>query len=691
MINKNVVLEIGMEEVPSKFMPSSIGQLEEKARHLLDDNRIPYDDVRAYGTPRRLVVNVIGIAQQQRDLTEEVKGPSAKIAFDKDGKPTKAAVGFANSQKVKVEDLEIKEFEGGQYVFAVKHSAGRQTKEVLRDILPDLILSLSFPKSMRWGDKNLRYVRPIRWILALYGEEVIPFEIEGLSSGRLSRGHRFLGSQNITINHADEYFDVLLREYVMVKQDERRQRIMDQSKKIAEHFGGVLVEDKELLEEIVHLVEYPTALAGSFEDKYLALPKEVVITPMKEHQRYFPIEDPQGRLFPKFIAIRNGNDAHIDIVRSGNEKVLRARLADAQFFYKEDQKNTLDENVEKLKHIVFQQSLGTIYDKVVRLKDMVKYLGNEIGFDNEQINSLLRAAHLCKADLVTNMVNEFDELQGVMGREYALLQGETKEVALAIYEHYLPRFSGDGLPGSDIGAVLSIADKIDTICGCFAVGIQPTGSQDPYALRRQAMAIVNIIISKHMHISLKELIEQSLRLYNCSDIKIKKDILDFFESRIKNIMVAKGYRNDIIEAVMDLKLYDPAEIMLRMDQLKAWLTQDDHDHIEQLIMAYNRINNLAQKAGEDNKIEEGMLKSPEEFGLWDAYVKYGNTIINQVESKNFIQALELLGNYITPINEFFDGVMVMVNDEKIRNNRLALIKNVAMLLNSVANLSRIVI
>jgi glycyl-tRNA synthetase beta chain len=242
---------------------------------------------------------------------------------------------------------------------------------VLRDILPDLILSLSFPKSMRWGDKNLRYVRPIRWILALYGEEVIPFEIEGLSSGRLSRGHRFLGSQNITINHADEYFDVLLREYVMVKQDERRQRIMDQSKKIAEHFGGVLVEDKELLEEIVHLVEYPTALAGSFEDKYLALPKEVVITPMKEHQRYFPIEDPQGRLFPKFIAIRNGNDAHIDIVRSGNEKVLRARLADAQFFYKEDQKNTLDENVEKLKHIVFQQSLGTIYDKVVRLKDMV--------------------------------------------------------------------------------------------------------------------------------------------------------------------------------------------------------------------------------------------------------------------------------------------------------------------------------
>ncbi len=499
-----------------------------------------------------------------------------------------------------------------------------------------------------------------------------------------------MGSQNITVNHADEYFDVLLREYVMVKQDERKQRIMEQSKKIAQEFGGVLIEDDQLLEEIVHLVEYPTALAGSFDDKYLDLPKEVVVTPMKEHQRYFPLEDSQGKLLPRFIAIRNGNDAYIDIVRSGNEKVLAARLADARFFYEEDQKNTLDENVEKLKHIVFQQNLGTIYDKVERLKNIATFISHEIGLDGDQTDNLLRATHLCKADLVTNMVNEFDELQGIMGREYASLQGETKEVALAIYEHYLPRFSGDELPSSQIGAVLSIADKIDTICGCFSVGIQPTGSQDPYALRRQAMAIVNIIISKDMHISLKKLIEYSLGLYNCNDIDVKKDILDFFESRIKYIIMAKGYRNDIIEAVMDLKLHDVAETMLRIEQLAEWLAEEDDDYIEQLIMAYNRVNNLAQRAGDDIAVNREMLKTPGEIGLWDVYIKYRDDIINHVKLKNFAHALKLLGDFIVPINEFFDGVMVMVDDDKIRNNRLALIKNVAMLLNSVANLGKIV-
>jgi len=688
--NENVILEIGLEEVPAKYIPSSIRQLEEKSRQLLDENRISYHDVKAYGTPRRLVVNIMGVAQRQKSLTEEVKGPSAKIAFDEQGKPTKAALGFAKSQKVKVEDLEIRELEGVKYVFAVKQSLGKQAKEVLEDVLPQLIMLMSFPKSMRWADKNIRYVRPIRWILALYGGEVIPFEIEGISSGRVTRGHRFLGSQNITVNHADEYFDVLLREYVMVKQDERKQRIMEQSKKIAQEFGGVLIEDDQLLEEIVHLVEYPTALAGSFDDKYLDLPKEVVVTPMKEHQRYFPLEDSQGKLLPRFIAIRNGNDAYIDIVRSGNEKVLAARLADARFFYEEDQKNTLDENVEKLKHIVFQQNLGTIYDKVERLKNIATFISHEIGLDGDQTDNLLRATHLCKADLVTNMVNEFDELQGIMGREYASLQGETKEVALAIYEHYLPRFSGDELPSSQIGAVLSIADKIDTICGCFSIGIQPTGSQDPYALRRQAMAIVNIIISKDMHISLKKLIEYSLGLYNCNDIDVKKDILDFFESRIKYIIMAKGYRNDIIEAVMDLKLHDVAETMLRIEQLAEWLAEEDDDYIEQLIMAYNRVNNLAQRAGDDIAVNREMLKTPGEIGLWDVYIKYRDDIINHVKLKNFAHALKLLGDFIIPINEFFDGVMVMVDDDKIRNNRLALIKNVAMLLNSVANLGKIV-
>ncbi|MEG2343940.1 MAG: glycine--tRNA ligase subunit beta, partial [Acidaminococcaceae bacterium] len=479
---EKLLFEIGTEEIPAKFMPEILKQLQTLAENKLTEARIPFTAVTVCGTPRRMTFIAEGVALMQADTMVESKGPAVKIAYGADGTPSKALQGFARGQGVDLEAIEVR----GDYVFAVKHLAGQKVMELLPDLLLDLLQTLTFPKTMRWADYDFRFVRPIRWLVALLGDQIIPVEITGVKAGNKTLGHRFLSQGELVIPCAADYEKILREHFVLVNPDERRTLIREQVSTLAQSEGGLAEIDEELLEEVTYLVEYPTALCGHFDEKFLSLPKEAVITPMREHQRYFPVFSPTGQLLAKFITVRNGGPHALAVVAHGNERVLRARLSDAEFFFNEDCKQTLENRLEKLKTVVFQDGLGNVYEKSQRLSSLAVVLRNSIGikFDDE---ILKRTALLAKTDLVTGMVCEFTELQGVMGREYALRDGEKPEVAQGIFEHYLPRFAGDVLPSSTQGRCVSIADKLDNIAATFSRGLIPTGSQDPYALRRQAI------------------------------------------------------------------------------------------------------------------------------------------------------------------------------------------------------------
>ena len=477
---KDLLLEIGTEEVPAHVMPGVLAQLKERAEKAFQENRIAFASVRTLGTPRRMALLVKDLAEKQADVTSENRGPSVKIAFDADGKPTKAAQGFARGQHVAPEDLVEKD----GYVYAVVHETGKETAELLKTLLPELICALSFPNNMRWGSLEFKFIRPIRWLVALFDSEVIPFEVANVTSGRVSRGHRFLSQGDFSIAKADDYEKDCEAQYIIVDPEKRKAMIRAQIEAVAKENGGRAEITDDLLEEVLYLVEYPTALCGRFEEKYLQLPPEAVITPMRDHQRYFPVKDDAGKLLPLFITVRNGGKEYLETVQHGNERVLRARLADAQFFFDEDRKKSLEEHRDKLKTVVFQQGLGTMYEKTERLAQLADFIADEIGADEKAHKHARRAALLSKADLVTGMVTEFTELQGIMGREYAKLDGECEKVAIAIDEHYMPRFAGDAQPQTTAGRIVSTADKIDTIVGTFHLGKIPTGSQDPFALRR---------------------------------------------------------------------------------------------------------------------------------------------------------------------------------------------------------------
>ena len=515
---KDLLLEIGTEEIPARFMTGALQQLRNVAKSKLTDLRIGYDEIQVVGTPRRLVLVVRGMAETQADMRSENKGPSIKIAFDEHGTPTKAAQGFARGQGVLATELIVKD----GYVYAMVHEIGKTVAELLPEMLTNIIDSLNFPKNMRWADLDRKFVRPIRWLLALFGSTVIPFTVAEITAANLTRGHRFLSKGEFVVASVEEYFATLADQFVMVDQEVRRQVIRDQVEKIAISQGGTATIDEDLLEEVVYLVEYPTALCGRFEAEYLSLPPEAIITPMREHQRYFPVFSNDGKLLPVFITVRNGGAEHLDIVRHGNERVLRARLADAQFFYEEDKKIKLIDRLDKLKTIVFQEGLGTIHDKTLRIEALALKISQAIGGADKLEPVISRCAKLAKADLVTGMVCEFTELQGIMGQEYALLNGESTEVAQGIFEHYLPRFAGDILPESLVGQVLSIADKLDNIVATFSRGLVPTGSQDPYALRRQALGIVNILIDGKHHVSLAGMLYEAMNLLRIDANKQKK-------------------------------------------------------------------------------------------------------------------------------------------------------------------------
>ena len=688
---EKLLFEIGTEEIPAKFMPGILVQLKELAEKKMDELRIPYEAVRVYGTPRRMTFIADGVAEHQADSTVEAKGPSVQIAF-KDGEATKAAQGFARGQGVAVEDLEVRD----GYVFAVKHLAGQEVEALLPGLLQDILTSLNFPKTMRWADFDFRFVRPIRWMVALFGDKVVPVEITGVKSGNITRGHRFLRPEGVEDNtrvevaNAASYEEVLMNHFVMVDQDARRELIRQQVIDLAVEEGGHAEIDEDLLEEVNYLVEWPTALCGKFEDKFLALPKECIITPMREHQRYFPVLKEDGSLLNKFITVRNGGKEHLEVVAHGNERVLRARLADAEFFFNEDRKQPLEARLAKLTTVSFQEGLGNMNDKsqrLVKAADMIAF-GLNSKVDKEK---LARTALLCKTDLVTGMVVEFTELQGVMGREYALLDGEAPEVAKGIFEHYMPRFAGDELPSTDIGRIVGIADKLDNIVATFSRGLAPTGSQDPYALRRQALGIINILIDGNYHVSMVKLIAGVAYLLNIPAEKTKEvimPVMDFFKQRLKNMLLDQGIRYDVVDAVLaDERNDDIADLAARAQALNAFVVSEE---APALIQAATRVANLCKKIEQETAINTNIFQNPAEGELHKAVTAVNNEVLLATVQFNYAEVLQIACKLVAPINKFFEDVMVMDNDEQIKNNRLALLSAVKDVTHAVGDLNLIV-
>lgn len=682
-MSKDLLLEIGTEEVPAHVMPHLLDDLKRLASNMLAERRLAYENLRTIGTPRRTALLVTGLAERQEDVSTETRGPSVAIAFDAEGNPTKAGAGFARGQGIDPSAL----IQRDGYVYASVHEKGAETAHLLTELLPELIRAIPLPNSMRWGDLDFRFIRPIRWMVALYGTEVVPFTLANVTSGNTSRGHRTLAPQDFVIASPADYEAACEKAYIIVDQERRRAMITEQIAAVAKECSGTAEITPDLLEEVLYLVEYPTALSGSFEEKYLALPAEAVITPMRDHQRYFPVKAEDGSLLPVFITVRNGGKEYLDVVAHGNERVLRARLADAQFFFDEDRKKSLAEHREKLKTVVFQQGLGSMYEKTERLMGLVTAIVEDLADDDAAYEMMAldaqRAAELSKADLVTGMVTEFTELQGIMGREYALLDGEKPEVACAIDEQYMPRFAGDELPQSDLGFALSVADKIDNIVGTFSRGKIPTGSQDPFALRRQALGLVLMLIEWKSGLLLGDLVEEACDLYELNDVardKMQTDVADFIRLRLKNVLTERGVRYDVQEAVLtDVDCV--ADVPVRAAYVERLLASDG---AEALVQAFVRVGNIA-RAAEIGTVDAALFTAQEEGALLAAYE---NVVAVRAEAEDPLAAEQTLAK---AIGAFFDAVMVMDKDERIKKNRLTLLKAVDNYLLWTADYSKIVL
>ena len=680
-MKRDLLFEIGTEEIPAHVMPHLLEDLAQLAETMLKEHRLAYEKVRTLGTPRRAALIVTGLAERQEDVNTETRGPSVAIAFDADGNPTKAGAGFARGQGVDPSAL----IQRDGYVYASVHESGAATAELLTSLLPDLVRAIPLPNSMRWGDLDFRFIRPIRWFVALYGTEIVPFTLAGVTSGNHSRGHRTLAPADFVITSAADYEAACEKAYIIVDPERRRAMICEQITETAKACGGTAEITPDLLEEVLYLVEYPTALSGSFEEKYLALPAEAVITPMRDHQRYFPVKAADGSLLPAFITVRNGGKAHLDVVAHGNERVLRARLADAQFFFDEDRKKSLAEHREKLKTVVFQRGLGSMYEKTVRLMALTTAIVEEMAAgdaDGTALADARRAAELSKADLVTGMVTEFTELQGIMGREYALLDGESPAVARAIDEQYMPRFAGDELPQTPLGVALSVADKIDNIVGTFSQGRIPTGSQDPFGLRRQALGLVLMLIEQESTMLLSDLVDEACDLYDLEEFRDKMQVYvaDFIRLRLKNVLSERGVRYDVQEAVLgDVDLV--ADVPLRASYVERLLASEGG---EALVQSFVRVGNIARSVT-GGTVDPALFKAEEEGALLSAYQAAAAA---RAEGEDTLPTEQALGK---AINAFFDAVMVMDKDARVKENRLSLLKMIDDYLLETADYSKIVL
>jgi glycyl-tRNA synthetase beta chain len=685
---KELLLEIGTEEIPAGFIPQALSDLESLAQKELEANRIEFSGLKTLGTPRRLVLVVESVAEKQKDIEIRKIGPSKQAAFDSKGSPTKAAIGFAKSQSVPVESLEVIETDKGDYVSAMKKETGKVSLEILSSILPKLVLSIPFQKSMRWADGSVRFARPIHWILALFGAEEISFEVGNVKSGKVTYGHRFMDPGPFPVNDFGSYLQKTRKAFVIVDPAERKKRIEEEMIREAASVSGRVLKDEELLNEVNFLVEYPVAHGGSFDKGFLSLPREFLIHSMKEHQRYFPVIDEGGNLLPNFICISNINPRDRSVVIKGNERVLRARLSDAAFFFKEDMKVPLERRLEDLKKVVFQAKLGTSYEKVMRFTRLAQFLVEKI--DPKLKATVERACLLSKADLVTGMVGEFPKLQGIVGREYSRLSGEKPEVAEAIYEHYLPAFAGDRLPSRAVADIISMADKMDTIVGSFGIGLIPTGTADPFGLRRQALGIIRIILEKQYVLSLVELIEESGKLLKDklgrSFAEIRAEVLDFFRTRYQYLLLDKGYPFDVVDSVISISFDDLLDVQHRIDALRVAREWEDFGSI---VIGFKRAMNILKGYSSNNEVRPSLFNAPEEQSLYQSFLEAKERIELHLKQRDYGAALLEMTKMRQPIDGFFDKVMVMVEDEPLRNNRLALLDRIGKLFLRIADFSKL--
>lgn len=683
-----LLFEIGMEEIPARFLNQALEDLKSNFEKKLKNNRIKFDGVRTYGTPRRLVLVADEVAEMQEDLDELSIGPSRERAY-KDGALTKAGEGFLKAHRIEEEQIEIIKNDKGEYIAFKRFLKGKPTEAILPEILKALVLEETFQKSMRWSTKTIRFARPIEWFLALYGGKVVDFEIEGIKGSNKSKGHRFFGKE-FEVSSVENYLKKIRENNVIIDISERR-------KMIEEMINNSLLEDekadvdKALLDEVTNLVEHPFAIVGTFSEEFLEVPQEVLIISMKVHQRYFPILNKKGKLLPKFIVIRNGIDFS-ENVKKGNEKVLSARLADARFFYYEDLKIPLDNNVEKLKTVVFQKDLGTIYNKVKRCEKIAEFLVGKLKY-NYMKEDILRTVKLAKADLVSNMINEkeFTKLQGFMGENYALKAGEEIGVALGIKEHYYPRFQGDLLPSGIEGIIAGISDRIDTLVGCFGVGVIPTGSKDPFALRRTALGIVNIIINANLDISLKDLVKVSLdaleedKVLKTDRAKVETDVLDFLKQRIINVFTDMKYRKDAILAVLDK---DSDNITTALEIVKVITEKLSKDKMQALLQVVKRVSNI-MKGNKDVTIKEKLFKTDIEKTLYAESKKVESEVEQAIKEKEYADYFEKLFTLVPTIDKYFETVIVMDEDKNVRDNRIGQLTYIMNLFEKIAYLNKL--
>ncbi len=683
---KDLLFEIGTEEIPARFIEPALKAIKNLAAEELQKLSLSFSGIKTLATPRRLTLYVAELAERQPDRVEEILGPPKQAAFDADGKPTKAALGFAKRHNVSVEELSVKETPKGEYVCVTKKIPGEETINLLPTFLEKLVKSIPFPKTMRWGTKKLRFARPIRWFLALYGKQVIPFELAGVKAGNITFGHRFMAPEPIEIEDFVSYVRKLREAFVVVEPEERLAKTKDEVTDAALDISAEVLEDVELLHENANLVEFPYATLGNFEPKFLSLPRPVLITAMREHQRYFSVVDKEGNLLPHFIAVNNTKPEDPSALIAGHERVLRARLEDASFYFERDKKIPLAERVKELAHVGYHAELGSLYDKTERLAKLSAWLAERLAPDKKDLAQ--RAAYLAKADLVTELVQEFPSLQGIMGREYALLSGEPPEVAQAIYEHYLPVSAGGELPESTLGSIVALADKMDTLCAFFGIGERPTGAADPFGLRRAAYGLIEIILAKNFSLSLSEFINEALSLLQERLKFPQKEVLlevkQFIGKRFEGALASRGYSDEMIKAVMAAGFDDLVDTLKRLEALKKVYESEE---FPALAVGFKRVMNMVKKLSGRLPFSDSLLKEEPEKGLYKAYLEVREEALPLVEKGEYEKALHSFIKLKRPIDEFFDQVFVMVEEEDIRQNRLALLQRIAELFLSVADLS----
>jgi glycyl-tRNA synthetase beta chain len=683
----SLLLEIGTEEMPARFLPGAIQSLKENAATILSESYIYFSEIKTYATPRRLVLVVSGLPELQTSRIKEVFGPPKRVAFDEKGNPTEAAARFANSQGVKLESLVVKKRDKGEYVVAVIEEKGLAVKDLLPEVLKRVVLSLRFQKTMRWGTGSMRFARPIHWLLAMFGKDIIHFEIDGIKSSNMTWGHRFLSPAKFQIKEVSDFKNLLDNNLVIVDQEQRKRMILDSIRNLSASVGGIPIEDEELIETVIFLVEHPFPVLCSFHREYLELPKELLVTVMKDHQKFFATENEGGRLINHFIVISNTKKENEETVRIGAERVIKARFEDARFYFKEDRKKTLNERIGDLKKVIYQERLGSLYKKTERIVSITEFLSERLLSSAK--DKLLRAAWLSKTDLLTGIVREFTELQGIMGKYYAMHDGEDSDVATALEEQYLPKHSGGELPRTGVGALLSIADKIDNIVSFFSLGLIPTGSEDPFALRRQALGIIAILLDKGYDMPLKDLIQKALQnlisLFPLPE-KIEERMSQFFEQRFEPVFSDRGYSSDLVQSILPMSLdLTLKDIEGRLDALKRFKEDKDCDNF---LLAIKRVYNiLPKKIVPELKTE--LLEEEAEKGLKERLDSIRSHLPVLLQERRHSDAISLLVSLTDPINHFFDCVLVMDKREEIKQNRLALLLEVWRIATTTADFSKL--